>query len=204
MKTNFLLSLPYSARGSDKRLPTYHFTHACLRDALASALRDAGIFCQTEVSGMMEGATRPGDVVGWTSTQTLVLDVTVTHLLTPSNVNDAERAPGRATSADEKVKRDKYEIECRSRNYDFVPFAIDEFGHMGDAAQRFLEQLAARAAVSRTGDFREGSDEDARRTYWLRKWRTRIAWAVHRGIELSLERRMQCSADVAVGHGVET
>ena len=107
----------------------------------------------------------------------------------------------RTSPADEKEKRDKYEIECQSRNYDFVPFAIDEFGHMGDAAQRFLEQLAARAATSRTGDFREGSDEDARRTYWLRTWRARIAWAVHRGIELSLERRMQCSADVAAGYG---
>ena len=151
----------------------------------------------------MEGNTRPGDCVGWTSTQTLVLDVTVTHLLTPSNVNDGERAPGRAISADEKLKRDKYEAECRARVYDFVPFAVDDFGHLGDSAQSFLEQLAARAAVSRLGDFREGSDEAGRRAYWLRTWRARISWAVHRGIELSLERRMQCSADVAVGGRAE-
>jgi hypothetical protein len=190
---------PYSAAGADKRLPTYHFTHACLRDTVASALREAGIYTQTEVAGMMEGQTRPGDVVGWTATQTLVLDVTVTHLLTPSNVNDGERAPGRSTSADEKHKRDKYEGECRARGYEFVPFAVDDFGHLGDSAQSFLEQLAARAAVSRTGDFREGSDEAARRAYWLRTWHARIAWAVHRGIELSLERRMQLSADVDIG-----
>ena len=31
---------------------------------VVSALRDAGIFVQTEVAGMMEGQTRPGDVVG--------------------------------------------------------------------------------------------------------------------------------------------
>ena len=148
---------------------------------------------------MMAGNTRPGDVVGWTSTQTLVLDVTVTHLLVPSNVNSAERAPGQPTSADEKEKRDKYEVECRARNYDFIPFAVDDFGHLGDSAQNFLEQLAARTAASHTGDFREGADEAERRAYWLRTWRARIAWAVHRGIELSLERRMQCSADVSVG-----
>ena len=59
------------------------------------------------------------------STQTLVLDIAITHLLMPSNVNSAERAPGQPTSADEKTKRDKYEAECRSRNYDFVPFAVD-------------------------------------------------------------------------------
>ena len=90
-------------------------------------------------------------------------------------------------------------------SYDFVPFAIDDV-NLGTweirLYQRFLEQLAARAAVSRTGDFCEGSDEDARRAYWLRIWRTCIiAWAVHHGIELSLERRMQCSADVAIGYG---
>ena len=51
------------------------------------------------------------------------------------------------------------------------------------------------------GDFREGSDEAQRRAFWLRKWRARIAWAVHRGIELSLERRMQCSADLSIGNG---
>ena len=62
---------PHTAAGSDARLPSYHFTHACLRVALASVLR----------------------------------------------------APGQPTSADEKRKRDKYEVECRGRNYDFVPFA---------------------------------------------------------------------------------
>ena len=68
---------------------------------------------------------------------------------------------------------------------------------MGDSAQSFLEQLAARAAVSHTDDFREGSDSAERRAFWLRKRRAQIAWAVHRGIELSLERRMQRSAEVA-------
>ena len=95
----------------------------------------------------------------------------------------------------------KYEVECRARNYDFIPFAVDDSGHLGDSAQNFLEQLAARTAASRTGDFREGADEAERRAYWLRTWRARIAWAVHRGIELSLERRMRCSAEVSVGYG---
>ena len=70
-----------------------------------------------------------------------------------------------------------------------------------DSAQKILEQLAARTAVSHTADFCEGSDEAERRAHWLRLWRARIAWAVHRGIELSLERRMQCSADASVGYG---
>ena len=110
------------------------------------------------------------------------------------------RRAGQATSADEKEKRDKYEVECRAKNYDFVPFAVDEFGKIADSGQHFLEQLAARTAATRTGDFREGTDEAQRRAHWLRIWRARIAWAVHRGIELSLERRMQRSGDVAVGH----
>ena len=114
-------------------------------------------------------------------------------------MNDAARAPGRATTADEKIKLAKYETECRARNYDFIPFAVDDFGKIGESGQRFLEQLAARAAATRTGDFREGSDEAERRAHWLRIWRERIAWAVHRGVELSLERRMQSAG--AHGHG---
>ena len=82
-----------------------------------------------------------------------------------------------------------------------MPFAVNNFGHLSDLAQSFLEQLAARTAVSRTGDFRDGRDDADRRAYWMRTWRARIAWAVHRGIELSLERRMQLSANVAVGYG---
>ena len=124
---------------------------------------------------MMEGNTRPGDVVGWTSTQTLVLDVTVTHLLTPSNVNGAARAPGGCESADEKIKRDKYELECIAKNYQFIPFAVNEFGNIGDSGQCFLEQLAARTATSHTCDFRQGSDVAERRAYWLRIWRAMIA-----------------------------
>ena len=81
-----------------------------------------------------------------------------------------------------------------------MPFAVDDFGHMGDSAQSFLEQLAARVATTHTGDFREGGDAAERRVYWLRIWRMRIAWAVHRGIELSIERRMQRSADESVGY----
>jgi hypothetical protein len=133
--------------------PTYNFTHDALRYALAAALREAGIYTLTEVAGMMDSNTRPGDVVGWTSTQTLVIDVTVTHLLTPTNINDAERAPGCATAADEQRKLDKYAAECRAKNYDLVPFAVDDFGHIGDAGQKFLEQLASRTAISRGSDF---------------------------------------------------
>ena len=114
-------------------------------------------------------------------------------------MNDGARAPGRATSADETIKRDKDELECRARNYDFVPFAVEDWGHMRDSAQNFLEQLAARTAATRRAEFREGGDEAERRAYWLRTWRARIVWAVHRGIELSLERRMECSATASTG-----
>ena len=80
---------------------------------------------------------------------------------------------------------------------DLIPFAVDEFGKIGDSGQCFLEQLAARTAASHTADFREGAGEQERRAFWLRTWRSRIAWAVHRGIDLSLERRTQHAADAS-------
>ena len=54
-------------------------------------------------------------------------------------------------------------------------FAVDNFGHIGDSGQQFLEQLAACTATTHTGDFHEGRDEADRRAYWLRIWRSRIA-----------------------------
>ena len=71
---------------------------------------------------------------------------------------------------------------------------------LGDSAQNFWSSLrpeqqfytlriSAVAATTRIGALHR----------WLRTWRARIAWAVHCGIELSLERRMQLLANVGDG-----
>ena len=55
---------------------------------------------------------------------------------------------------EEKAKRRKYkDIEFKDASTLFVPFAVDDFGHIGDAGWAFLEQLTAHGAA-KTGQFR--------------------------------------------------
>ena len=70
---------------------------------------------------------------------------------------------------------------------------MDEFGHIGDAGQALLQQLALRAAVRRSTDFTEGGSVPERVAYWLRAWRARIAWTVHEGMYHSISRRLAVS-----------
>ena len=79
----------------------------------------------------------------------------------------------------------------------FVPFAVDDFGHIGDAGMALLEQLAAHAAETRTADFTHGRSVADRRAFWLDRWQERIAWAVHAGIDRSLQRRLALSRRLA-------
>ena len=67
---------------------------------------------------------------------------------------------------------------------------MDDYGHMGDAAWTFLDQLAAHAAATHTEDYRHGRRVADRREYWLSRWHERIAWAVHTGVDRSLQRRL--------------
>ena len=58
----------------------------------------------------------------------------------------------------EKEKRRKYaETQFRHSSTRFVPFAVDDFGHIGDAGWALLEQLATYgAAKNRCKDFTKG------------------------------------------------
>ena len=94
--------------------------------------------------------------------------------------------------AEEKSKRDQYEGRLNA-GYRFTPFAVDDFGHIGDAGWALLEQMAAHAAETRTHDYRRGFNAGARRTHWLHLWQTRIAWAIHAGIDKSMQRRLALS-----------
>ena len=75
----------------------------------------------------------------------------------------------------------------------FVPFATDDFGHIGDAGQALLEQLAERAVAGGRTDYVDGRTAAQQRASLLQRWRASITWAVLRGVDLSLERRVQCA-----------
>ena len=174
------------------RLPTYHDTHTDLRHGFRLCVEEGGIAVEEETRDLIaDSQERPGDVTLHChfSEYSVAVDVTVVHVLTATECARQARAPGKPVAAEEKHKRDNYDGRL-VRDYRFMPFAVDDFGHIGDAGWAVLEQLAAHAAENLSHDYRRGYDTAARRTHWLALWQRRIAWAVHAGIDRSLQRRL--------------
>ena len=130
------------------------------------------------------------------STHIVAIDVTVVHLQTTSSCATAARYPGRPVETEELRKRSLYGNRMRT-GVRFVPFAVDDYGHTGDAGIALLEQLAAHAAETMGSDFRHGRSVADRRGFWMERWQERIAWAVHTGIDRSLHRRLALSRRLA-------
>jgi len=146
-----------------------------------------------EEDDLIEGTReRPGDITAFLSTHIVAIDVTVVHLQTASSCSTAARYPGRPVETEELRKRTLYGDRMRA-GARLVPFAVDDYGHIGDAGLALLEQLAAHAAETRGSDFRHGRSVADRKGFWMARWQERIAWAVHAGIDRSLQRRLAIS-----------
>ena len=89
----------------------------------------------------------------------------------------------------ERAKRNKYAGAQYTSTTRFVPFAVDEFGHIGDAGWALLDQLAAHKAAKRNG--RE-SEAFIRATH-LQKWQHRITQAIRASINRSVQKRLVAS-----------
>ena len=75
-----------------------------------------------------------------------------------------------------------------------MPFAVDDFGHIGDAGWALLDQLAAYGAAKNKGkDFTTGRTEQEVRSYYLCRWQQRIAHAVRMSSDRSMQRRLTLS-----------
>ena len=78
----------------------------------------------------------------------------------------------------------------------FMPFAIDNFGHIGDVGWAVLGQLAAHATANTAGgrrDFRLGMTETQVRDYYLSRWEQRISHAARAATDRSMLRRLALS-----------
>ena len=96
---------------------------------------------------------------------------------------------------EEEAKRKKYaNIQFTDACTRFMPFAVDDFGHIGDAGWALLDQLAAYGAAKNKGkDFTTGRTEQEVRSYYLCRWQQRIAHAVRSSIDRSMQRRLTIS-----------
>ena len=69
--------------------------------------------------------------------------------------------PGGAAALREQQKRNSYDVQLQHPN-DFVPAVIESYGHMGEAARRYLGRLADLVA-----DQRPAGREQARSAFLL-------------------------------------
>ena len=82
---------------------------------------------------------RPGDVTLYLSTHTVAVDVTIVYSQTPTHYKKQATKPGWPVMKEEEAKRKKYAaIQFKDACTRFMPFAVDDFGHIGDAGWALL------------------------------------------------------------------
>ena len=116
-------------------------------------MSDAGATPLQEVPGLLEGGQeRPGDVVVldyMESNQTLAVDVSCSRIMTDTSLEMAAKAPLQHLEGAETRKLNLYSARCKALSIHFVPFIMDEYGHIGPMGVAFLQGLAERTATKR-------------------------------------------------------
>ena len=167
---------------------TYHTGHTALRDAVRKCGEEALGKDSVEVErpGMIAGSQqRPGDMVLHLNGNKVAVDVTIPRIQTASNYITQANNPGKPVMDAELDKRNKYAGANYRSTTRFVPFVVDEFGHIGDAGWALLDQLAAYKAAQRNGK----ESEAFIRTTFLQKWQHRITHAIRASIHESVQKR---------------
>ena len=103
----------------------------------------------------------------WSRGQSLAWDFTCPDKLAASHLNIAVTGPGQVANHAEQLKIDKY--AALSKEYQFIPIAVETLGPVGEEATRFLQELGRRI---------EAVTKDSRSTSFL--WQ-RLSVAVQKG-----------------------
>jgi len=78
----------------------------------------------------------------WSRGQSLAWDFTCPDTLAASHLNVAITGPGQVANHAEQLKIDKY--ATLSKEFQFIPIAIETLGPVGEEATRFLQELGRR------------------------------------------------------------
>ena len=170
---------------SCRRSAGRHARHSMENDVIARSLRSLDIPVELEPLNLLRGDGKRPDgatLIPFSHGKCLLWDLTDPDTLTPSHFSHTSLAAGSAALGAETRKRAKY-LDL-SRNYTFVPFAVETFGAWGPEALAFSSEVGARLAVG-TGE--------SRSTSFLRQ---RIDIAIQRGNALAV--RGTFGEDVAV------
>ena len=169
----------------------YQTVHDEVAVQLERAGQEAGFGSELETEGLLPGSDdRPADILLMDAARLYAIDVRVAHVQMHGTVDSP---PGIEIAKEEEAKRQRYTVRCRAEGITFIPFVLDEFGHLGDCATLLLDALADRYAERARGDYREGRDAGQRRAAFLMRWRTRITYAAHSAVIRCIQERARRS-----------
>jgi hypothetical protein len=178
----------------------YWTAHNTLVAVVNTIIDEAGFAAQrkNEVSNLRPDNTRPADIsiVNYGGTfRDIILDVTVPGVVALArNSGIFMTNPGSAARRAESAKfcQDANSSRPLRSVHRFVPFAVEEFGRIGDHAEAFLFEMAKAATVGRSHLLHMPDDSPPKRFFLkqkLKNWRQRISLAVNCAHALVLQRR---------------
>ncbi len=98
-----------------------------------------------EPRGLSEEDDRRPDIDVQLGDQRYLVDVTVRNPTCPSNLDKASKKSLAVAAAAEQQKANKYRDIADLQDATFVPFVLESYGGLGDAANKFLNDLIATA-----------------------------------------------------------
>ena len=127
--------------------------HNTVVEALAAVVKSAGLtpYVEPRRTGMPHDAPRKRpDIIVYTARETLIIDVSLLHPLSPSYVADWRadnvEAELRLIAQRERRKRSKYaKLSTEFHGGVVQPFVIDAYGAFGQCADELLAKLAHHA-----------------------------------------------------------
>jgi hypothetical protein len=109
--------------------------HNTVRDKLVVLAGLCGYVSEYEKKDLLKdgSARRPADVwiQSWIRDKDLAIDVAVVDGAVNDNIKKTE-----------KTKNERYLVDCANNGLGFIPFVMDSFGRMGEAAEEVLNKLA--------------------------------------------------------------
>ena len=162
---------------------------------------------KNEVTNLRPDGTRPADILianyGGTF-RDVIVDVTAPGVIGPArhaharHVENFIATPGAAARRAEctKFRQDENSSRPLRSVHRFVPFAVEEFGRLGDHAEAFLFEMAKAATASRSHLLHLPDDSPQMRFFLqqkLKDWRQRISLAINCTHALVIQQRA-CSA----------
>ena len=111
------------------------------------------------------------------------IDVTISHLAAPSYLIDAKKT-GIITDRKEKSKIRKHRQACHDRGVDFVPFALETHGGIGNSARAHINSLCQQALAVPYNDVQDSDVIKLRR-----RMLNELSVAIQRQIEGAADSR---------------